>query len=284
MLAEKHGIATRDLTPLIGTEVRCDVETLLSGRIAKDLRAMLETRGVLVFPKAGLTEEQQVTFTQTLGTQAVETYAQTDENRDQPPTFKISLDPKETSFAEPLRGSLFWHLDGSMAEIPVLATILTAKRLSTTGGQTEFCNTYAAYEALPDSDKQMLAGMRAMHANWGLQRYYNPEPSYAEFTRARKAPCRTQPIVWTHRSGRKSLVIGGTAAYVEGLDPLESMDLLVRLRDWATQPQFVYRHEWTVGDMVMWNNTGVLHRALPYARDSGRLMTRTMLEGDEPFA
>ena len=97
-------------------------------------------------------------------------------------------------------------------------------------------------------------------------------------------PAREQPLVWTHRSGRKSLVIGATAAYVVGLQPADSMDLLVRLRDWTTQPQFVLRHDWNVGDLVMWDNTGTLHRALPYQVDSGRLLHRTMLQGEEPIA
>jgi alpha-ketoglutarate-dependent taurine dioxygenase len=79
-------------------------------------------------------------------------------------------------------------------------------------------------------------------------------------------------------------VVGSTAAYVEGLDPVESADLLVRLRDWATQPQFVYHHEWHVGDMVMWDNTATLHRARAYELNSGRLMHRTMLMGEEPIA
>jgi alpha-ketoglutarate-dependent taurine dioxygenase len=97
-------------------------------------------------------------------------------------------------------------------------------------------------------------------------------------------PARSHPLVWTHKSGRKSLVIGSTAAYVEGLEAPDSMDLLVRLRDWATQPQFVYRHEWSTGDLVMWDNTGTLHRAIPYSPDSGRLMHRTILQGEEPIA
>jgi alpha-ketoglutarate-dependent taurine dioxygenase len=94
---------------------------------------------------------------------------------------------------------------------------------------------------------------------------------------------RAQPLVWKHRSGRKSLVIGGTASHVIGLEPRESRELLVRLRDWCTQPQFVYHHSWTMGDMVMWDNTGTLHRALPYDPKAGRLMHRTMLAGEEPF-
>jgi alpha-ketoglutarate-dependent taurine dioxygenase len=64
----------------------------------------------------------------------------------------------------------------------------------------------------------------------------------------------------------------------------EGWALLTRLRDWATQPQFVYRHEWKLGDMVIWDNTGTMHRAIPYPPDSGRMMHRTQLAGDEPFA
>ena len=63
----------------------------------------------------------------------------------------------------------------------------------------------------------------------------------------------------------------------------ESRALLARLRDWATQPQYVYRHEWQVGDLIIWDNTGTMHRAMPYAVDSGRLMHRTILAGEEPL-
>ncbi len=68
------------------------------------------------------------------------------------------------------------------------------------------------------------------------------------------------------------------------MDLAKSTEILVRLRDWATQPQFVYRHQWSVGDLVMWDNTGTMHRAKPYDPKSGRLLNRTKLAGEEPFA
>jgi alpha-ketoglutarate-dependent taurine dioxygenase len=71
---------------------------------------------------------------------------------------------------------------------------------------------------------------------------------------------------------------------VIGMDLSDSEELLVRLRDWATQPQFVYRHEWKLGDLVIWDSTGTMHRALPYDHNSGRLMHRTKLEGEESIA
>ena len=175
-------------------------------------------------------------------------------------------------------------VDEAAAQVLTLASILCAKRLASTGGDTEFCNTYAAYDALPESEKKELENLKVVHSNWALQRFLDPEPSYADFERAKDGPSSTQPLVWKHRSGRKSLVLGSTAAYVVDMEPLESMQLLVRLRDWATQPKFVYRHDWRLGDMVMWDNTGTMHRALPYAIASGRLMHRTMLQGEEPFA
>jgi alpha-ketoglutarate-dependent taurine dioxygenase len=95
---------------------------------------------------------------------------------------------------------------------------------------------------------------------------------------------RSHPLVWAHASGRKSLVLGATAAYVEGLAPDDSRALLDRLQAWATQPQYVYEHEWSVGDLVIWDNTGTMHRVIPYAADSGRLMHRTTLVGEEPLA
>jgi alpha-ketoglutarate-dependent taurine dioxygenase len=171
-----------------------------------------------------------------------------------------------------------------MHEVPILASILSARHMPPEGGATEWCNTYAAYEGLPDTDKQALEGLRVVHSNWSLQRYVNPEPTYEAFSAARNVPAREQPLVWTHRSKRKSLVVGATAAYVVGMEPADSVDLLVRLRDWATQPQFVLRHDWKVGDLVIWDNTGTLHRALPYEAASGRLLHRTMLQGEEPIA
>jgi alpha-ketoglutarate-dependent taurine dioxygenase len=95
---------------------------------------------------------------------------------------------------------------------------------------------------------------------------------------------RELPLVWKHRSGRKSLVIGATARHVVDMDFKKSAELLVQLRDWATKPQFVYRHRWSVGDLVIWDNTGTMHRATPYDPKSGRMLHRTKLEGEEAFA
>ena len=151
-----------------------------------------------------------------------------------------------------------------MLDIPIGLAILTGRRLSPTGGQTEFANTYAAYEDLSALDKAAIEKLKVVHLMEASQRYVTPEPTYAQLQDWQRFPPRTLPLVWTHRSGRKSLVLGSTASHIDGMDLREGWALLTRLRDWATQPQFVYRHEWTVGDMVIWDNSGTMHRALPY--------------------
>jgi alpha-ketoglutarate-dependent taurine dioxygenase len=112
----------------------------------------------------------------------------------------------------------------------------------------------------------------------------HPEANFEAWTEWLKRGRKEHPLVWNHRSGRRSLVIGNSAHHVIGMDPLEGKGLLIRLRDWATRPEFTYTHKWTVGDLVMWDNTGTLHKATPYAADSGRLLHRTKLEGEEPIA
>ena len=266
---------TIDLAPRIGTEIRADVATLMSGSKAQEIRQLLEDRGVVAFREINLSDAEQVAFTRTLGRIVDE-----GENN----VYKITMDPTENPQADYLKGAFFWHIDGTMADVPIFASMMSSRRLSPTGGQTEFSNTYAAYDDLPDSEKKALEKLKVVHMLEVSQRYWHPEPTYKELRQWQKLPPRSHPLVWKHRSGRKSLVLGATASHVEGMDLREGWALLTRLRDWATQPQFVYRHEWKLGDLVIWDNTGTMHRALSYPLDSGRMMHRTKLDGEEPFA
>jgi alpha-ketoglutarate-dependent taurine dioxygenase len=276
MLAtETTSPAVVDLASRIGSEIKAGVETLLSGACAAEIRGLLEKRGVVIFRELKLTDLQQVAFAKTLGTVV-------DEGEKN--IYKVTMDTAENRNAEYLKGAFYWHIDGTMLRVPIFASMLSAWRLAPTGGQTEFCNTYAAYDALPESEKKALDPLKVVHSFEVAQRYVNPEPSWTELQAWQKKGTNTLPLVWKHRSGRKSLILGSTAAYVVGMSPEESSALLCRLRDHATQPQFVYRHEWKIGDLVIWDNTGTMHRALPYALDSGRMMHRTQLQGEEPFA
>jgi alpha-ketoglutarate-dependent taurine dioxygenase len=274
--AAKARFASEEIKPNIGSRILADKAALLSGDYAGEIRELLEQRGVLVFPEIHFDDEEQIAFTSTLGKFARELRGED--------IYKITLDKSVTATADYLRATIFWHFDGFSSPMPIRASLLSSKVLSETGGNTEFCNTYAAYEALSDEDKVMLEGKTAVHALASTQLDLDPQPTYAEWQRWTEMGRKELPLVWKHQSGRKSLVIGNSAHHVVGMDPLDGKGLLIRLRDWATQPEFTYSHAWAVGDLVMWDNTGSLHRAIPYEVDSKRMLHRTKLEGEEPIA
>lgn len=265
---------TVDLTPLIGTEIRASKEELLRGGLRDEIRELLEQRGVLLFRELGMIDEEQVEFAKTLGEVIPQGFKG---------IYKISLDPEVNDTADYLHGTYYWHIDGAQDDVPTRASLLTARVLSAEGGRTEFANTYAAYEALPAHKKAQVDNLRVVHSQEYIQRVVVPNPTETQLARWREHPEKSHPMVWTHQSGRKSLVLGLTAGRVEGMDAGDSRALLDEMQEWATQPQFVYRHEWTVGDMIIWDNTGVMHRVTPYPADSGRLLSRTTLEGEEPL-
>lgn len=266
-----------DIKPKIGSRILNTKEELLSGELAGQLRDLIEQRGVLVFPKINFTDEEQIEFTKTLGNYAPE-------NKDGSVS-KITLDVKENPLAaEYLKGSLYWHIDGTRNEVPIFASMLSCKVPSPKGtGNTGFCNTYAAYDDLTDEQKAEYDQLRVLHAPWASLFYYEPEPSLAKLKGMQAIGEKELPLVWEHKSGRKSLVLGCTAHHVVGVDHVKSAEIIHGLREWATGEAFSYSHEWEVGDCVMWDNTGTMHRAEWYDPTCGRMMHRTKLEGEEPF-
>ena len=276
-LPEKSALSfvASDLLPRIGTRIETDRDTLVSGSRSAEIRELLEQRGVLVFPRIGLSDDEQLRFARTLG----DIVDQGDDG-----IYKVTLDVRITPSADYLRGTVLWHFDGWADDVPARGSILSARQLAPSGGQTEFANTYAAYTDLPEQRKAELESLAAFHTMEATQRdvYRDPSPEM----RADWAghPARRHPLIWTHRSGRKSLLLGSSTDWIHGMDKERGRGLIAELLDWATQPQFVYRHEWELGDLVMWDNCGVMHRVEPYPDDCGRLMHRTTLVGEEAIA
>ena len=263
------------LTDHIGTEIRADIADLLKPEVAAEIRRLLVERGVLVFKKLAIADQDQVAFASLLGNLRQE---------GEGGIFKVTIDPGENAKANYLKGSFLWHMDGTHDDVPVFASLLSGKRLSSVGGQTWFANSYAAYEALPQETKDRIAGLKVVHSFATSMRRAGIDPTAEDQAYWDSIADKVHNLVWTHESGRKSLVIGCHAKEVVGMDPEESAALIDELMAWTTQPRFTYRHEWDVGDMLIWDNTGVLHRAEPYPADSGRMMHRTTLLGEEAFA
>ncbi len=275
-VAEKIKLLAEDIKPRIGSRVLNSKQELLSGELATEIRELIEQRGVLVFPEIHFTDEEQVAFTKTLGTFMPEFEGEE--------TYNITLDTKLNPKSDYLKGASYWHIDGTMNPLPPGLAILSSKVLASWGGNTEFCNTYAAYDDLPEETKQKIENLRVMHAAWNTLFNYDPEPAQAKLEEMMRLGVRELPLVWKHRSGRKSLILGNTAHHVIDMDWVESARLLNGLREWATSEPFHYAHEWKVGDAVMWDNSGTMHRARPYDPDCGRLLVRTKTGGEEPMA
>lgn len=266
------GLTTVDLSPRIGTELKVDAETLVSGKHGEEIVDLLERRGVLIVRDLFFTDEQQLQFSHSLG--KVQVQMETS-------ILKISIDREVSVAADYLRGSFFWHIDGASDDVPNFAATLNARKLSTTGGTTYFANTYAAYDDLPEAEKTQYQNMRVVHSLETSQRYVNPEPGVRELSLWQRRPPKVHPLVWNHKSGRKSLVLGMTADHVAGMEHGQGRMLLTKLREWATQPQFVYGHDWKLGDLLIWDNSGTMHRVDEYPLEDGRLMHRTTIEARE---
>jgi alpha-ketoglutarate-dependent taurine dioxygenase len=276
-------LTVRPLSDTVGAQISgVDADRLRSDdELPESLLVALDAHGVLVFHDLDLNPEDQVAFCSKLG--------DIDYSEGHHPVigiYRVSLDVTKNSSAEYLHGTFDWHIDGCTplrGECPQMATLLSAKAVARTGGETEFASTYAAYDDLDDEDQRLVEGLRVVHSLEASQRKRHPSPTEEQLARWRARPVSEHPLVWNHRSGRKSLVLGASADHVVDMDLDEGRALLDRLLDQATRRERTYQHHWAVGETVIWDNRGVLHRALPYASDSPREMLRTTVLGDEPI-
>jgi alpha-ketoglutarate-dependent taurine dioxygenase len=269
------------LTPRIGARVGASKAELLDPAFGSECMHALEHFGVLVFPEVGFGDAEQVAFSRNLGEIIPTGPPGPDGNPEY--VFKVSLDRSESRAADYLRSTIGWHMDGLHdGGPPPKATLLSARRLPEQGSQTEFCSTYAAYDDLSDEERRQCESLRAVHCLGTPERGSNPlARPVAHFRQTQRRSTTEHPVVWQHQSGRRSVVLGMSMDYIIGIREDASRELIERLSAVATRRDNVYRHEWQVGDLVMWDNCGVMHRAMPYAEDSGRLMHRTGLYGFE---
>lgn len=268
------------LTETVGARVKgVDRDRLLKdAELPAAIRTALEEHGVLVFPGLNIDDETQATFCHGLGDVRIFP------DHKIPEIYEVSYNP-DNPFAKYVESTVNWHIDGLIepgVKYPVKATVLSAKVVAAQGGETEFASTYAAYDDLTDEEKERFADVRVIHSFAAPRRliYSDPTPEQEAEWAARGT--FEHPLVWTHETGRRSLVLGSSTDHVVGMDPEEGRHFLDDLLARATKPGRVLRHSWTVGDTVIWDNGGLLHRALPYDRSSGREMHRTTILGSEP--
>jgi taurine dioxygenase len=247
------------------------------------VRRALDDRLVLLFRNQTLTDQQLVDFSKLFGEldpPAVNPYGKTLHEAHP----EINVISNVTVDGKPIgnlgAGEAVWHADMTYLDNPPKAAVLYALEIPDAGGATYFADMFAAYEALDDALKAKIEGKVAIHDaahnSAGMLR-----KGYTEVDDVRQTPGARHPLVRTQEAtGRKALFLGRRPrSYVPGLSVAESDALLDTLWAHATQDRFAMRHDWQVGDVLMWSNLWVLHRRDAFDNSARRIMHRTQIRG-----
>jgi alpha-ketoglutarate-dependent taurine dioxygenase len=273
------------LSPAGGIAITgADLSQPISEALVALIRQALLDHHVVVIRDQVLTKEQQYDFTLNFG-EIEDHVARHSDARYGIVHSVTNLDATGSpTDALDIRGNYFWHTDKSYHAVPSLMTLLHAVELPPAGGDTQFANMVLAYRALPDAMKSRLVGLRAIHS-WEASRLQSGSKPASEAEKRERPPV-AHPIVRTHpETGDQALYIGNHAAWIEGLDAAEGKTLLAELLAHATQPEFIYTHHWRPGDLVIWDNRALLHRALANYEMGRhrRVLHRTVVRGTIPY-
>jgi alpha-ketoglutarate-dependent 2,4-dichlorophenoxyacetate dioxygenase len=283
-------ITIRQLHPLFCAEIRgVDTGAPMDETTFAEIRAAMEEYSVLILHDQSLDDERQIAFSRRFGplemagmaNPAVGTYFARQSNLDIKTGDVIPLDDRRMIYQ---KGNYLWHSDSSFKAVPSLCSLLSARIVPPDGGNTEFATMRAAYEALPDDVKQKLDGLVAEHSLVYSRGTVSTGALTPEMTAA--LPGAWQTMVRVNPSnGRKAIYAGAHASHVIGWPREEGRAFIQWLNEFATQPRFCYSHAWRQGDLLIWDNRAVLHRATAYDTvQQKRLMQRTTVRGDGPTA
>jgi len=285
-------VLTRQIGPCFAAEVEgVDLTRPLSPDDVAAIHAGMDRYAVLVFHDQPLDDDQQLAFTRSLGDieHAIGTSLRAPDEYRLPTSFAdvSNLDKNNRVFARDDRRRLFalgnrlWHSDSSFKVVPAKYSLLHARVIPSKGGNTEFADMRAAYDALDEEIKAEVADLVCEHS----QIFSRQQLGFTDFTdeeRERFKPVR-QCLLRVHPvTGRKSLYLSSHAGGIVGWPVPEARAFLRDLVEHATQRQFVYSHRWRAGDLVMWDNRQTMHRARPFPAHEPRDMRRTTLKGDGP--
>ena len=284
----------RSLTPGFGVEIfNLDLSGGISDNLARDIvGAWNDAGGLLVLHDQNLSSAQHIELSRHFGPlfgDPNETPLQDTVSRyihpEHPEIYRVSNQVDADGKPTGRKGAgTYWHSDVSFRDRPAQASLLHAKTIPPVGGDTIFADQAAAYDALSDGMKQLLAPLRAWHDFEVAARTQYAKPVVVEqdmdgANRALHPLVRTNPL-----TGRKSLFVNpGFTAHIDGLSTEESRAILDFLYTHSIQPQFLYRHRWTEKDLVIWDNRSLMHFAvMDYPDDHPRYMERCTVIGEVP--
>ena len=281
-------ITVRKLHPLFGAEISgIDITRPLSAREFGPIRAAFEEHSVLVFRDQPMDDDKQIEFSENFGPLETTLSANPAAGTKFARQSNLDINTGEPIPSDDIRmiyqkANYFWHSDSSFKRIPSLCSVLATRICPPEGGNTEFCSMRAAWDALPPALRATVGPMIAEHALVYSRNRVQPgilsTKSLAEYPPVRQRMYRDNPI-----NGRRALYIGAHCGHIEGL-PKPMSDALLHELTWrATLPEFTLSHAWREGDVIVWDNRAVLHRATAYdAVKHKRLMQRTTVAGDAP--
>jgi len=285
-------VSIRQIHPVFVGEVSgVDVARPLSPDDVAALEAGMDRYAVLVFHEQKLTDEQQMAFSVNFGkleTSGGGNITKPEERRLQVGMADVSnLDRAGQPLGRDSRqrafnlGNMLWHSDSSYRAIPAKYSLLSARVVNPVGGNTEFADMRAAYDALDAMTRALVDHLVCEHSLM----YSRGSLGFVDYTEEERAMFRPvrQSLVRTHPvSGRRSLYLSAHAGQIIGMPTAEARVLLRDLNEHATQPAFVYVHRWRPWDLVMWDNRQVMHRVRRYDEAQPRDMRRTTIAGDTP--
>ena len=277
-------IQVTPLHPTFGAEVRgVDLTCTVTADVFAEIEAAFDRYGILVFPEQPVNDAQQLAFSQLFGPLEVNPNYAGAKMRLRPDIADISnLDAEGRVLGREDRRNLFnlgnqlWHTDSSFKRVPAKCSLLSARELPASGGETEFADLRAAWDALPETRQRELDGLIVEHSIFRSR----SQIGFADFNDDifKELPPVPQALVRHHYdSGRTSLYLASHASHIIGWPVEEGRALIEELIAFATQAQFVYQHRWTVGDLVMWDNRCTMHRGRPYDDTQRRVMHRTTI-------
>jgi taurine dioxygenase len=283
---KKSGIRIEKLTEHIGASITdVDLSRTISEEELADIHKAWVDNGVLVFRGQDLPPAMHVEFSARFGP-LIGHVVNRFNLQDFPEVTLISNVANEKG--EKIgadRAGMIWHSDMSFMQRPSMGSLLYGVECPPTGADTEFASMFAAYDALPAAMRVRLEGLKGIHDYaWHYETYLTHRPPLTDAEKAKTPPVE-HPAIRTHPvTKRKAMYVGeGLTRTFAGMDEAEGRALVIEISDFSTQPQFVYRHKWEVGDLVFWDNRSTMHRATEFDDRYRRLMRRTTILGDVPF-
>lgn len=250
-----------------------------------DIHEAFERHAVLVFRDQDITDETQIAFSERFG--ELETTKVGTPGAGSKLITLTNIGPDGNVVAPTDKQILsnkanqHWHADSSFKEVPAYASMLSARVIPSSGGNTEYISMRAVYDALPADLKDAIEDRVAIHDfSYGRSKI---DPSLVTEAERRAVPPVRQAMVLDHGAHGRSLYLGAHVAGIEGMAEADGRNLIERLMTFATQDRFIYSHAWRPHDLILWHNRAVLHRATPFnSTDKKRYMVRTTIAGNGP--